>query len=73
MKYRELVYPLGTKALPYVGAILMNPTKFDQFLRLTDGHEDVKILEVDRSTCDHWTVFVACASEDGRDLLESNW
>jgi hypothetical protein len=74
MKHQEITCPYsGTPTHPYIASLPMKPTAYAQFERLSEGHEDVKMLGVDRSAADVWTVFVACVSKNGKDLLESNW
>ncbi len=74
MKYEEITCPYaGTSTHPHIATLAMEPTTFAHFQRLAEAHADVELLGVDRSTADLWTVVAACASQTGRDLLESNW
>jgi hypothetical protein len=73
MKHQEIICPEGSRTHPYVATILMEPSKFAQFKQMNEGHEDVKIIGVDRSTADFWTIFAACAGREAKSLLESNW
>jgi hypothetical protein len=51
----------------------MEPATWAKFQRTFEDQPEVQQLGVDRSEPDVWTVFVACASREVRDLLESNW
>ena len=58
---------------PHVATIVMDPAAWFDFERTFEDRPEVKILKVDQATPDEWTVFVACASDEVRKLLESNW
>jgi hypothetical protein len=63
----------GTKTHPYVATIFLDPARWFDFERTFDDRPEVKILKVDRQVPSAWTVYVACASAEVVDLLESNW
>jgi hypothetical protein len=63
----------GITTHPYVATIIMDPAMWSRFEWTFDDRPEVKILMVDRQVPEPWTVYVACASDDVRDLLESNW
>jgi hypothetical protein len=74
MRQTELQSPFaGTATHPYVSTIPMDPVEVGRFVRMAEDQPDVRLLGIDRRTPDRWTVFVACASRDGRDSLESEW
>jgi hypothetical protein len=74
MRQTELQSPFtGTTTHPYVANILLDPAEVARFIRMADDQNDVRLLGIDQRTPDRWTVFVACASRDGRDMLESEW
>ena len=58
---------------PYVAQIVMDPVRWYDFERTFEDRPEVKILKLDHRTPDFWTVFVGCASEEVKDLLESGW
>ena len=63
----------GTKTHPYVATIVMDPATWSRFEANFEDRPEVKIRQLDSSQPDQWTVYVACASERVRDLLESGW
>ena len=63
----------GTKTHPYIATIIMDPAMWSRFEATFEDRPEVKIRRVDDQTPDAWTVYVACASEAVKDLLESNW
>ena len=58
---------------PHLATIVMDPARWHEFERMFEDRPEVKIRKLDHTTADAWTVYVACASETVRDLLESNW
>jgi hypothetical protein len=58
---------------PYTATIILDPMEVGRFHRMAEDRPEITVLGVEQSMADHWTIFVACASRDGRDLLESNW
>jgi hypothetical protein len=74
MRQTELESPFTcSDTHPYLASIVMNPTDVGRFLRITEDQPDVAALGIDKRKPDRWTVFVACASKTGRDMLESGW
>ena len=73
MRHHEIICPKGTDTHPYVATVFLDPATFARFQQLTEDRDDVKVLGVDRSTSEHWTVFAGCASKKGARLLESNF
>jgi hypothetical protein len=65
--------PEGTKTHPFEATILMDPVQLHSFERTFEDRREVRILKVDDSTPDWWTVYAACASEEVQNQLESNW
>jgi hypothetical protein len=63
----------GTKSHPYVVAIVLDPAQWHYFERMFEDRPEVRIRKLDHRTADAWTVYVACASQEVRDLLEANW
>jgi len=63
----------GTKTHPYVATIVMDPARWHVFEQTFEDRPEVKIRKLDHRTADAWTVYVACASQEVRDLLEDNW
>jgi hypothetical protein len=61
------------KTHPYIATILMDPATWSRFEAMFEDRPEVKARHVDRVQPDVWTVYVACASEAVRDLLEPNW
>lgn len=74
MRHSDITCPYkGTLTHPYVATVPIDPSDAARFQRMADDQTDVHILGVDRGSPDSWTIFVACASRDGRDKLESSW
>ena len=63
----------GSKTHPYIATLTMDPVLWHSFETNFQYRPEVKIRRVDRHEPDIWTVYVACASEAVRELLESNW
>jgi hypothetical protein len=63
----------GTKTHPYLAVIIMDPARWFYFEQTFEDRPEVKIRKIDRAVPDAWTVYVACASAEVVDLLESNW
>jgi hypothetical protein len=57
----------------HLATIVMDPARWYDFERTFEDRPEVRIVKLDHSTPDMWTVYVACASDEVRDLLESNW
>jgi hypothetical protein len=74
MRHIDIIAPYqGTPSHPYLARVTLDPTELARFERLNEDQHGVQILGVDRSMPDEWTIYAACASRTGRDLLESNW
>jgi len=74
MIYTEITPPIeGTKTHPYIATIIMDPATWSRFEAVFEDRPEVRIRKVDSRTPDAWTIYVACASEEVRDLLESGW
>ena len=73
MRYHDITPIQSSTTHPHIAEIVMDPAKWSKFERAFEGRPEVNILRVDRQVPDAWIVYVACASEDVRDLLESNW
>jgi hypothetical protein len=58
---------------PHLATIVMDPARWYDFERTFEDRPEVRILRLDDRTPDAWTVRVACASQEVRDLLEANW
>ena len=63
----------GTKTHPYLATVVIDPARWHDFERTFEDRPEVRVLKLDHQTPDTWAVHVACASDDVRDLLESNW
>jgi hypothetical protein len=74
MRHSDILSPYqGTITHPYVASIAIDPSELAKFQRLSAEQSDVVNLGVDYRTRDRCTIYAACASKTGRDLLESNW
>jgi hypothetical protein len=74
MRHTEIQPPFsGTATHPYIASVALDPVQVGRFVRLTEDQPDIRLLGIDNRTADRWTVFVACASKTGCDLLESEW
>ena len=58
---------------PYVAEITLDPADYYRFSCLTDDAPELRVLDVDKSQPDIWTVFVACASAETASRLKSAW
>jgi len=63
MRHHEIICPTGTDTHPYVATIAMKPVELSQFERMTEGRDDIKLMGVDRTNGDTWTVFVGCTEK----------
>ncbi len=63
----------GTKTHPYIAKVIIDPAMWAQFERAFENRPEVRIRKVDHQTPDAWNVYVACASEEVRRLLERGW
>jgi hypothetical protein len=58
---------------PCLAKLIMNPADWHDFESRFEDRPEVKVRRLDTSQPDQWAVWVACASEAVRDLLEENW
>lgn len=58
---------------PHLATIVIDPARWHDFERTFEDRPEVRILKLDHQTADAWTVYVACASQEVRDVLEANW
>jgi hypothetical protein len=74
MTHNELTSPFQpTVTHPYLATISVDPMVVARFLRLAEDHPDIKVQGIDRTQPDTWIIYAACASDTGRDMLESEW
>ena len=69
---RPVIGPVvsGPDTHPYIASMSLEPSAVAQLLRLAENRADVLVPET--ASPDQWTIFFACASREGWDLLESN-
>lgn len=58
---------------PYLAEITLDPADYYPFSCLTEDAPELRVLDVDKSQPDIWTVFVACASAEAASRLKSAW
>ena len=63
----------GTKTHPYIATLTMDPVHWHRFEADFQYRPEVKIRHVDRDQPDVWIVYVACASEAVKELMEEHW
>jgi len=61
------------KTHPYLAKLVLDPGEWYEFEQRFQYRPEVKIRKLDDSVPDHWTVYVACASEEVKDLLDKHW
>ena len=62
------------KTHPHLAKLVIDPADRHEFERqFEDRPEEVKIRKLGTSEPDQWTVWVGCASEMVKHLLEENW
>jgi hypothetical protein len=72
MRYTDITTPCqGTSTHPFVATIIIDPSMWSRFDALWEDRPEMKVLRVDRSRSQAWTIYAACASRSVRDLLES--
>jgi hypothetical protein len=63
----------GTKTHPYIAKLIMDPADWHGFEARFQDRPEVKIRFLDDSEPGQWTVWVACASAEVKDLLQRHW
>jgi hypothetical protein len=58
---------------PHVATVTIEPADLRDLERMVDDARELRMLDIDDSTADTWTVRVGCASERVRDLFEDRW
>lgn len=58
---------------PHLATLTINPADWHRFEQMAEERPEIKIRKLDQSEPDRWAVYVACASETVKDLLEANW
>ena len=58
---------------PYVTEITIDPADLRQIERMVEGARELRLLGVDDTTADYWTVRVGCASKRVREMFEDRW
>lgn len=58
---------------PYVATVTVDPADLGEVERMIDSRRELRLLDVDDSTADTWTVRVGCASERVRDMFDERW
>lgn len=66
-------HPAAIPTHPHIATIAMNPMQWFRFEQTFADRSEIRILDIDRSKPDVWTVTAACASREIGDLLASNW
>lgn len=64
---------MGTRTHPHVTKLVMDPATWAEFERRCWDRPEVKVRRLDDVVPDQWVVWVACASETVKDLLEEHW
>lgn len=58
---------------PHVIEIELDPADYGRICRLTDEAPEVRVLDVDQSHPNVWTMYVACASAETASRLQAAW
>jgi hypothetical protein len=58
---------------PHVATVTIDPADLDEVERMVESRRELRLLDVDDSTADTWTIRVGCASERVRALFEHRW
>lgn len=58
---------------PYIATVTIDPADLRDLDRMVDEARELRMIDVDDSTADVWTVRVACASERVREMFEDRW
>jgi len=58
---------------PHVATVTIDPADLRDLERMVEEARELRLLDVDDSTPDEWTVCVGCASERVRDGFEERW
>lgn len=58
---------------PHIATVTIDPADLDEVERMAGSRRELRLLDVDDSTPDQWTVWVGCASERVRDMFEERW
>ena len=58
---------------PHIATVTIDPADLRDLERIVDDARELRLLDVDDSTADIWTVRVACASKRVRDQFEDRW
>lgn len=58
---------------PHVATVTVDPADLRDLERMVDDARELRLLDVDDSTADSWTVRVGCASERVREQFEDRW
>lgn len=58
---------------PHVATVTIDPADLHDLRRMVDDARELRLLDVDDSTADEWTVRVGCASKRVRDMFEDRW
>jgi hypothetical protein len=70
MRHAEIIAPAN---YPHVVELHIDPVHFHRLERFADDEETFRILKVDRSEPDVWTVHIGCASEAVSDRMDAGW
>lgn len=71
MRYDEINPP---STHPHLVTVRIDPVDLPRLRRRADNGDDVaRVVHVDRSVADLWSVTVACASRAVRDRVEETW
>ena len=76
MRYSDFVdYPRhwDRDRYPYVAHVFIPTTQFRAFEDLIEDQTQTKILGHDAADEDQVLVYVACTSDDVKDMIESRW
>ncbi len=71
MRYNDISSPYsGPSSHPYLVRLVMDSSNLAKFVRIYEGHPEVRQLGAEQTSPDRWTVYAACASRSVRALLE---
>lgn len=70
MRYREITPPTTH---PYVATLRIDPADLRRLQRMTEDARELRVLDVNDSQADQWTVRIRCASQRVCKMVDDAW
>lgn len=58
---------------PYIAEITIDPADWNRVQRMIEEARELRLIELDESQPDGWTVRIGCASLRVQEAVEENW